>query len=210
MKQISQYFLIALLIAAFQLRDVNLFAQSKFANSKGSISLTYSGLGTNYAIFFESIDGGGAYESNGYNSFGITYVRPITSRIDIETGISYSKYKYIFSNASLGPEGPIPYEILNTIIDIPLIVRWSFLKHFFLNGGLSLGFDTEKENHLDNQTGIGTIIGAGAKYDINNVPIGLFINPFYKIHSLIPFQKEGYHRRALENGIRFGFVYYIR
>ena len=210
MKQIYQYFLIGLLIATFQLMQGNLLAQSNFANSKGAIGITYGGLGTNDAIHFKSLVGGGSYTSNGFYSLGINYLRPITNKIELETGISYSRYKYIFSNASLGPDGLDPYEVLNTVIDIPVTLRLTFLKYFFLNGGLSLGIDTEKENHLDSQTGIGAIIGVGAKYDFKNIPIGLFFNPYSKIHSLVPSQKNGNQRRALENGFRFGVVYYVR
>lgn len=210
MKQISHYFLIGLLITTFQFVHNNVCAQSIFSSSKGTIGLTYGGLGSNDAIYSSDIIGGGDYASNGYYSIGITYLRPVTERIEFETGILFNKYSYIFSNASLGPDGPVPYEVLNTVIDIPVTIRWTFFKYFFLNGGLSLGIDTEKENHLDSQTGIGAIIGVGAKYDIKNTPIGVFVNPYSKIHSLIPFQKEGYHQRALESGFRFGVVYYMR
>ena len=79
-----------------------------------------------------------------------------------------------------------------------------------MNGGLLLGIDTEKENHLDDQTGIGALIGVGAKYDLKNTPVGLFVNPYYKIHSLIPFSVDKYHIRTDESGFRFGIVYYMR
>ena len=210
MKQISHYFLIGLLITTLQFVHNNVCAQSIFSSSEGAIGLSYGGLGSNDAIYSSDIIGGGDYTSNGYYSIGITYLRAITSRIELETGVSYNKYNYLFSNASLGPDGPAPYEVLNTVIDIPVTIRWIFLKYFFLNGGLSIGIDTKKENHLDSQTGIGAIIGVGAKYDIKRTPVGLFVNPYSKIHSLIPFQKEGYHQRALENGFRFGVVYYVR
>ena len=83
MKQISQFLLFGLLISAFLFMQQNAHAQSKYTNPKGSIGLTYGGLGTNGAIYFESIDGGGSYTGNGYYSLGITYLRPITSIIDI-------------------------------------------------------------------------------------------------------------------------------
>lgn len=210
MLRLIQYFLMGLLACSTQFWPSNLKAQSKDSNPKGAIGITYSGLGVNDAFHFESLDGAGGYYGKGYHSFGITYVHPLTKKIDIETGISYSKYKYEFSNASLGPDAPEPYRVTNAVINIPVTVRWTFLNYFFLNGGLLIGIDVQKENHLDNQTGIGAMIGVGAKYDLKNTPLGLFVNPYYKISSLIPFSMEKYHLRTDESGFRFGVVYYLR
>ena len=204
MKQ-TLYFV--LLLSIFTASNVN--AQSSALDSKGAIGITYSGLGTNDAFYFESLDGAGASYGKGYYSLGITYIRPLAKNIDLETGISYNKYKYQFSNASLGPDAPEPYNGTNAVVDIPVTVRWTFLNYFFLNGGLLLGIDTEKENYLDNQTGIGAVIGIGAKYDLKNIPVGLFVNPYFNIHNLIPFSMENYHERTSEEGFRFGVVYYL-
>ena len=184
-------------------------AQSSLSESKAGIGITYSGLGDNDAFHFKSLVGTGGYDGKGYYSLGITYIHPISKSIDIETGISYSRYTYQFSNASLGPDAPEPYGVKNVVIDIPVTVRWNFLKYFFLNGGLLLGIDAGKENHLDSQTGIGVIIGIGAKYDLKNIPAGLFVNPYYKMHSLLPFTMEDHHQRTDESGFRFGVVYYL-
>lgn len=209
MKQFAQYILVGILFSVLSLWQSHLHAQSTFLNSKGAIGITYSGLGGNQAFYFESLDGAGSYSGKGYHSFGITYIRPLTKSIDLETGISYSKYKYRFSNASLGADAPEPYKVTNAVIDIPVTVRWNFLQYLFLNGGLLLGIDADKEDHLDSQTGIGAMIGIGAKYDLKNIPVGVFVNPYYKIHSLIPFTMEKYHERTDEAGFRFGIVYYL-
>jgi hypothetical protein len=187
----------------------NLNAQSSTFDSKRAIGVTCSGLGIHDAFYFQDITGGGNYDGKGYYSLGITYIRPLAKSIDIETGISYSQYKYQFSNASLGPDRPTPYNVTNAVVDIPLTIRWTFLKYFFLNGGLLIGIDTGRENHLDSQTGIGAIIGIGAKYDLKNIPVGLFVNPYFNIHSLIAFSTGNYHRRTSENSFRFGIVYYL-
>jgi len=184
----------------------SLKTQSSFSKSKGAIGVTYSGLGDNDAYYFESLAGVGGYDGKGYYSLGITYIRPITKRLDIETGISYSKYKYRVSSAPM-PDPPAPYNIMNAVVDIPVTVRWNFLKYFFLNGGLLLGIDTGKENDLDSQTGIGAMIGVGVKYDLKNVPVGFFANPYFKMHSLLPFSMEKYYQRTDESGFRFGVVY---
>ena len=201
MKQIL-FFILCLLTGI----SGSLKAQSSFSKSKGAIGITYSGLGDNDAYYFESLVGVGGYDGKGYYSLGITYIRPITKRLDIENGISYSKYKYRVSSAPM-PDPPAPYNITNAVVDIPVTVRWNFLKYFFLNGGLLLGIDTGKENHLDRQTGIGAMIGVGVKYDLKNVPVGFFANPYFKMYSLLPFSMEKYHQRTDESGFRFGVVY---
>lgn len=183
----------------------NLNAQSSDSNSKGAIGVTFSGLGVNSASPIGVVIGGGRHASKGYYSLGITYIRPLTQRIDIETGVSYSHYKYRFSNSSLGPGVLEPYDLKNAVVDIPLTIRLKFLNYFFLNGGLLVGIDTGMENHLDSQTGIGMIVGLGAKYDLKNIPVGLFVNPYFKIHRIIPFFPNDEH--AYEAGFRWGVVY---
>ncbi|MFA7493370.1 MAG: outer membrane beta-barrel protein [Proteiniphilum sp.] len=211
MKRSVHHFLVGLLIFVPHFWQGNLNAQSSFPGSKGAIGIIYSGLGDNDAFYFQSLDGAGAYRGKGHYSLGIIYMRPLTKSIDIETGISYGKYRYQFSNASLGPEAPEPYSITNAVVDIPVTVRWTFLKYLFLNGGLLLGIDTGKEDYLDDsQTGIGALIGIGAKYNLKNIPIGLFVNPYYKMHSLLPFSMGKYHQRTDESGFRLGLVYYLR
>lgn len=202
-------FLTVLLISISQFWHTNMSAQSIFSSSKGAIGITYSGLGTHDAFYFESLDGAGRYDDKGYFSLGITYIRPLTQRIELETGITYSKYKYQFSNASLGPDAPEPYMFTNSVVDIPVTVRWTFLKYFFLNGGLLIGIDTEEDNNLDSQSGIGAVIGIGAKYDLKNIPVGLFVNPYMNFHSLVHFSFDNYHQRTFEEGFRFGAVYYL-
>lgn len=188
---------------------VHLNAQTSFSGSKGAIGITYSGLGDNQAFYFKNIIGGGDYTGKGYYSFGITYIHPVTQSFDIEAGVNYNNYTYQFSNASLGPDAPKPYEVKNAVIDIPVTARWNFLNFFFLNGGLSLGINTGKYDHIESQTGIGAMIGVGAKYDLKNAPVAFFLNPYYKLHSLIPFSMGNHHRRTDEAGFRVGVVYHL-
>lgn len=193
---------------SFILASVNVAnAQSIIPKSKGAVGITFSGLGSNDAFYFQDIIGGGDYTGKGYYSLGVTYRHPLSNRFDLETGISYSNYKYRFSNASLGPDAPEPYNVTNGVVDIPVTVRFSFLKYLFVNGGLLIGINTKTENHLDDQSGIGSLVGIGAKYDMKNIPVGLFINPYYKIHNLLPFSMGRYNRRTDENGFRLGIIY---
>ena len=190
----------------FLLATSNLPAQQIL--SKGSIGITYSGLGDNNAFHWESLDGAGGYTGKGYYSVGINYIYPLSSRWDIETGVEYGAYKYRFSNASLGPDGFDPYMLTNKLITIPATVRFNFLRYFFFNTGLLLDINLDNNNNnMDSQTGIGAMIGLGAKYDFNQIPIGIYLNPYYKHHAVLPFSFEKYHLRSDEAGFRIGVVY---
>lgn len=175
---------VMLFIAGFFLLTIlNLHAQQIL--SKGSIGITYSGLGNNDAFYWESLDGAGGYTGKGYYSVGINYIHPVSSRWDIETGIEYEAYKYRFSNASLGPYAPEPYMLSNKLITIPATARLNFLRYFFINSGLLLDINFENNNNMDSQTGVGAMIGLGAKYDFNQIPIGVFLNSYYKHHTIL-------------------------
>ena len=189
----------------FLLTTLNLPAQQIL--SKGSIGIIFSGFGGNDAFHWESLDGVGGYTGKGYYAVGINYIHPLTSRLDIETGVEYGAYKYRFSNASLRPDAPEPYILTNKLITIPATVRFNFLRYFFFNTGLLLDINLVNYKNIDNQTGVGAIIGLGAQYDFNQIPIGVFLNPYYKHHAILPFSFEKHHLRTDDAGFRIGMVY---
>ena len=131
----------------------------------------------------------------------------ISNKFDLETGMEYGKYAYSFSNFSLGSGINVSHNADLSLIEIPITVRFNFWKYLFLNGGLLLDFDITKDKRLDNQTGIGAILGVGAKYNFKKIPVGLFVNPYLKHRPIIPFTKEKYHLRTMESGFRMGVVY---
>jgi hypothetical protein len=181
--------------------------QAQFITENTAIGVSFSGLGDNTSFYWTALDGAGSYSGRGYHSFGITYIRPLSNKFDLETGVEYSKYTYHFSNSSLGPGVDVSHNAYLSLIEIPITTRFNFWQYFFLNGGLLLDFDITEDKRLDNQTGIGTILGVGAKYNFKKMPIGLFVNPYIKYRPLIPFTKENYHLRTMESGFRIGVVY---
>jgi len=95
------------------------------------------------------------------------------------------------------------------VLNIPLTLRANFLKYFFINGGLFVDIDISTSSPVDNQTGIGALLGISVKYDFKN-GISVFGNPYTKLHSLIPFSDTKYHQRILETGIRIGITCDLR
>ena len=183
--------------------------QAQQSTSRGTIGITYSGLGDNDSFYWESLDGAGDAAGKGFYSFGITYLRPISSRLDLETGVEFSHSKYKVSSASLGPTGPEPYNVSNNLIGIPLTVRFNFLRHLFINGGLLLDFDADNKSTVVTQSGIGAMLGVGAKYNFKSVPIGVFLNPYFKHHRILSFSMDNHPLRSYDAGFRFGVVYHL-
>lgn len=181
--------------------------QAQQTKERTAIGVSISRIGHNSAFHWTSLDGAGSYSGEGYYSLALTYLRPLSNKFDLETGIAYGKSSYLFSNASVGPDVDVSHKANLSLIEIPVTVRFNVGQYFFLNGGLFLDFDVSKEKQLDNQTGIGGILGAGAKYDFKNTPIGLFINPYLKHRPLIPFTSEKHHLRTMEIGLRIGAAY---
>ena len=116
--------------------------------------------------------------------------------------------KYSIESISNNPPGQdkAPSNADLSLINIPLTVRANFANYFFVNGGLLLDFETSSSKIIDNQSGVGALLGVGAQYQLNN-RLGLFINPYTKLHALIPFASETYHDRLWEWGVRVGVTY---
>ncbi len=130
-------------------------------------------------------------------------VRQIKNNISIEFGLNLLKSDIEY-RVMMWPEG---YRISNEkleIISIPIYANYTFWKYLFVSAGPILDFQTS-ENSIDSQSGIGYSLGLGTKYNFNNIAI--FLNPNFKRHAVIPFEKENYHQKLTEFGIQFGLGY---
>ncbi|MFA5657463.1 MAG: outer membrane beta-barrel protein, partial [Dysgonamonadaceae bacterium] len=177
-----------------------------FTNAQKSISnkrvgITFSSVGINKPIRFTDLDGAPDFSSKWSYSFGINYIHPLNNWLEIETGIEYAEHT-IKVRSNLPPfEDRTHYNTNLSLINIPMTVRANFWDYLFVNGGMLLDFETSSSSNIDTQSGIGAILGIGAQYEFNN-GFGLFINPYAKAHTLIPFSSEKYHQRLMEAGVR--------
>ncbi|WP_321282265.1 hypothetical protein [Marinifilum fragile] len=174
-------------------------------NSKNKIGVTYS-VAESDVVHFQSLTGAASYNSENFYAIGLTYLHEINNWLDLETGI-----EYLHSSIVAEPNLPPEYETSLmksdlSIISIPLTMRANFGKYFFLNGGLSIDIDTEDSSIIDSQSGIGGIVGLGAKYDFV-CGASLFVNPYLKSHALIPFSNEKYHEHLMVSGVKVGLCY---
>jgi len=167
--------------------------------------LTFSSFGSNDLVSFQKMDGGPGYRSAGFESFGINYIYKLNRTIDFETGIEYSGYKIVVEPNLPLIYGGTSYSAKFSLIQIPATVRVNFLNYFFVNGGVFLDIGASSSKLDANQNGIGANLGLGLKFDLNN-RLSLFVNPYAKIHSLMPFTSTLDHGRLYESGFRFGIM----
>ncbi len=174
--------------------------------SAKKIGVTFSSFGGNDIFRFKELEGAASYSRDYFFTVGINYLHPINKWLEVETGIEYSKHHIIIG--SMFPPG-MDNSLQKadfSLINVPVTLRANFLKYFFINGGLIIDINASPDSPIDNQTGIGAIVGVAAKYDFKN-GVSAFVNPYIKVHSLVPFSNSQYQQRVLETGIRIGVTY---
>lgn len=177
---------------------------------KGQIGITFSSFGDNDVVRSKDLLGSASYIGDNFFTFGINYLCKLNNTFDIETGIEYSNHKIIirpmmFHNMDYSPN----YSANFSLINIPVTLRVNFLKYCFLNGGILFDMDASTSSPIDGQTGIGSMLGLGIKYDFKS-GLSVFVNPYYKMHSLVPFSSTDNHQRLMESGFRFGLMYKLK
>lgn len=177
--------------------------------SAKKIGITFSSFGENDVFRFDELVGAASYNSDYFFTIGINYIHPLTKWLEAETGIEYSKHNIIIK-PNLPPDMDNSSRNADlSLINVPVTLRANFLKYFFVNGGLIVDIDASTNSPIDNQTGVGALIGVSIKYDFKS-GVSAFVNPYTKIHSLIPFSDTKYHQRIWENGVRVGITYDLK
>lgn len=174
--------------------------------NSGKIGVTFSSFGENDVFRFNELDGAASYNGDSFYSIGLTYIFPLNPWLEIETGIEYAKHDIVVK-PNLPPDvDSSPKKESFALLNVPVTLRANFFKYFYVNGGMFVGMDGTTHSPNDNQTGLGTLLGVALKYDFEN-GISAFVNPYTKIHALLPFQAEEYPQRIWENGVRIGISY---
>lgn len=183
--------------------------ESETTQSHPTIGLSFSSFGENDVFRFEELEGAASYDGDHFFTLGINYVHPLSKWLDVETGLEYSKHNVIVW-PNLPPDmDNSPRKADFSLINIPVTLRANFLKYFFINGGLFLDIDASLNSPIDSQTGLGALGGIAFNYHFKN-GVSAFVNPYIKIHSLVPTSDIQYHQRVWENGIRFGVTYDLK
>lgn len=170
-----------------------LFIQSSNAQV-GKVGISFSGFKNAKMLLsgevkndFETISSGN------YNSWSLDYWYPLNKQFTAETGLSFSSMNF---------EKTYSYkenELSNVfLLNIPVGIRYNFLKYGFANTGAMLD--------LTHHFGLGYYFGIGARFE-SEMGIGFFINPFVKVHSVLPFDFKMNSDRIMETGIKIGITY---
>lgn len=164
-------------------------------------------LSNNSLFSSQSILNDASYSVGNSYTFGLTYIKPLNNWLDMETGVEFFKCDATVTSMIpnvLSSFHRSPVSILN----IPIGVRANFWKYFFANGGLFFDADLSSNSSIQSQSGIGSMLGVGLKYDFAT-GISVFANPYLKVHSLIPISSSGYNQHIIESAVRFGITYHL-
>jgi hypothetical protein len=193
-----------LIIVCLPAAQTLLNAQTKFDNK---IGITASSLGVN-DIFGDLGDANYSVEGKNFFTLGATYIRGFNKWLNIETGLEYSRHNISVARNDF-PGTTVFMRTSETqlhLFNVPATLRANFLKYFFVNGGILIDIDISNDMYLENQTGIGGIVGVGVNYDFD-FGLSLFLNPYIKAHSWID---VGTRQKILEKGFRLGITYDLR
>jgi len=167
----------------------------------GKIGFTYASFGKNNV--FRSEEKGGVQNIDGldFKTVGITYIQPLIASLELEMGLEYSKHTILAS-----PDGVSFRNAKFTLVNIPVALRVNLFKYIFVNTGVFLDIDKMSDGPIESQKGIGGLFGVGLQYDFD-VGVSIFVNPYFKLHSLIQFTPVDNHQQIRESGLRFGLTY---
>ena len=175
---------------------------------KGQLGITFSAMSDNGVARFGSgyIDDSSTDAGKSF-TYGISYLKPLNKWLDIETGLEYLSCPVEKRIIYIGPTTGLftSQRATLSMLSLPITVRANFLKYFFVNTGLLLDIDVSSNSIINSQSGLGTLLGLGMKYDFKN-GISLFVNPYTKVH-LFPLTFERNQQHFMESAVRFGIAY---
>lgn len=134
--------------------------------------------------------------------FGVTYVRKLSQKLSLETGLLLLKARVTSTPPFMGVPVRTTAEKLS-LLSIPMYVNYALGSHFYIKGGPLVDFQDGKRS-FDTQSGIGYGLGIGGKYYLKDFL--LFIAPHFKRHSTIPF-KANHYQKLTQFGIEIGIGY---
>jgi len=174
---------------------------------KGQLGITFSALSDNGVARFRSMEDDSSTDAGKSFTYGISYLKPLNKWLDIETGLEYLSCPIETKSivGSINGVTTLTRSATLSMLSAPVTVRANFLKYFFVNAGLLLDIDVSSNSIINSQSGLGSLLGLGLKYDFKN-GISVFVNPYSKIH-LFPLTFERDQQHFMESAVRFGIAY---
>jgi len=174
---------------------------------KGQLGITFSALSDNGVARFRSMEDDSSTDAGKSFTYGISYLKPLNKWLDIETGLEYLSCPIETKSivGTINGVTTLTRSATLSMLSAPVTVRANFLKYFFVNAGLLLDIDVSSNSIINSQSGLGSLLGLGLKYDFKN-GISVFVNPYSKIH-LFPLTFERDQQHFMESAVRFGIAY---
>ena len=174
---------------------------------KGQLGITFSALSDNGVARFRSMEDDSSTDAGKSFTYGISYLKPLNKWLDIETGLEYLSCPIETKSivGTINGVTTLTRSATLSMLSAPVTVRANFLKYFFVNAGLLLDIDVSSNSIINSQSGLGSLLGLGLKYDFKN-GISVFVNPYSKIH-LFPLTFERNQQHFMESAVRFGIAY---
>jgi hypothetical protein len=174
---------------------------------KGQLGITFSAMSDNSVARFRSVIDDSSTGAGKSFTYGISYLKPLNKWLDIETGLEYLSCPIEIKSivGTINGVTTLTRSATLSMLTAPVTVRANFLKYFFVNGGLLLDVDVSSNSIVNSQSGLGSVLGLGVKYDFKN-GISVFVNPYSKIH-LFPLSFERDQQHFMESAVRFGIAY---
>lgn len=181
---------------------ITLTSLSSFSQNNNELRFYY-GVSDSKLLRNDDLTGAGRHDVENFSEIGLRYLGRINNNLAIETGVNYTIADLKITPHFMGEPVQTRAEKFE-LISIPVYANYTLWNFFFINGGPLVDFQ-RTENTTDSQSGIGYSLGIGGKYNFDSFII--FLNPNFKRHAVIPFEKENYHQKLTEFGIQFGLGY---
>lgn len=167
----------------------------------------YFGISGAKANWNEDLDGASSVDMKNYKAVGMLVSKGIGDKFSITSGVSYAMANVEFSPNT--PPGFLSLYVHNSksrMLSIPVFAEYSLGKVFYAAAGPIIDFQLSEGNTITDQSGLGYLVGLGAKLNANKVSFSIF--PSYKRHAVVPFEKEGNYKFVLQElDIQLGVGY---
>lgn len=169
----------------------------------------YFGVSGAMANWNEDLDGASSVDIENLREVGVLLSKNISEKFSLSGGLNYS-----FAKVDFSPNFPPCLYCLYgyshnpdfKMLSIPVYAEYAIGKIFYAAAGPVVDFQLSEGNNFSDQSGIGYLIGLGAKLNADKFSFSIF--PNYKRHNVIPFEKEGNYKQILQEiGFQFGVGY---
>lgn len=166
----------------------------------------YFGISGAMANWNKDLDGASSIDIENLMEVGILLSKSISDKFSLSGGLNYSFAKVDF-NLNSPPCIYCASGYLHIpdfrMLSIPVYAEYALGKYFYAAAGPLVDFQLSEGNNFTDQSGVGYLVGLGAKLNTEKLSFSIF--PNYKRHNVIPFEKEGNYKQILQEiGVQLG------